>query len=377
MKQRLQSLDVMRGLTVFMMILVNNGVGHEQFTTLQHSKWNGLTICDLVFPFFLFMVGVSIWLSRKNLTLSKILRRSLRMFIVGVLLHVWDMLLDGQWMFLHDLRIWGVLQRIAICYCTIGLLVMKYEERVKRLGSNPYSSLFTLHSSILIGLLLVAYAALLLLGNGYAPDDTNILCRVDRWLFGEAHLYRKSPIDPEGLLATLPSIAHTLIGVMVGRVIANNKSSSLPLPEGSRQQSTRLYSSLLTLGSSVLLCGLLLSLCLPLKKRVWSPSFVLVTCGLATLLLLMLVYMEMRGKVRNSYSSLFTAFGLNAFFLYVLSEMLSPVMSHIGINEAIYEAMLSGGFNPCIASLCYALFFDGLIAIAAWVLWKRKIFIKI
>lgn len=345
MNKRLLSLDVMRGLTVFLMILVNNGVGHEQFTTLRHSAWNGLTLCDLVFPFFLFMVGVSIWLSRKNLTPRKIIRRTVRMFLVGVLLHVWDMLIDGQWAFWHDLRIWGVLQRIALCYCAGAFLVL----RVK-----PQRYIY-----IILGLLL-GYAALLCLGNGYMPDESNVLCRVDRWLFGESHLYHKSPIDPEGLLGTLPGIAHTLIGILIGKTL----------------KTLGTLKSLGAWGTLMLFAGLVAAVWLPLNKRIWSPSYVLVTCGLATLLLWALIYV-IDQKGHNRWCHLFRMFGTNAFFLYVLSEMLAPVASHWGVNETIYEAMLSGGLDPRMASLCYALLFDSMIAVAAWALWRRQIFIKI
>ncbi len=347
MSQRLQSLDAMRGLTVALMILVNNGVGHNQFHQLQHSQWNGLTLCDLVFPFFLFMVGVSVWLSRNRLTLKKILSRTVKLFLVGVLLHVWDMLLDGQWQFWHELRVWGVLQRIALCYCAAAFIVMKDTSVRQIIG--------------LIVLALVAYTAILVWGNGYAQDASSLLCRADRTLFGEAHLYHKSPIDPEGLLSTLPSIAHTLIGVLMARAITTVASAE-----------TRI--SIAKKATLMLAAGLLLSLWLPLNKRIWSPSYVLVTCALATLLLVALIRLEKRGF--NS-PTLFTAFGMNAFFLYVLSEMLSPVMSHLGVNQITYEAMLSGGLDPRMASLVYALLFDGLIALAAWWLWKRQIFVKI
>ena len=341
-------MDVMRGLTVFLMILVNNGVGHEQFTELQHSKWDGLTLCDLVFPFFLFMVGVSVWLAHKRLTPQKIVSRTIRLFLVGVLLHVWDMLLDGQWAFWHEVRLWGVLQRIALCYCAAALLVLYVK---------PQRLVYC------IAALLAGYAALLYFGHGYSPDETNVLCRADRWLVGQAHLYHKSPIDPEGLLGTIPSIAHTLIGVLVGRGLGASES-------------LRSLKSLKFIGAAMFFVGLALSLWLPLNKRIWSPSYVLVTCGLATLLLLMLVWLvDMEGN--NRWCRLFQMFGMNAFFLYVLSEMLAPVVSHFGANHTIYEAMLSGGFDPRMASLCYALLFDSLIAIVAWALWRYKIFVKV
>ena len=357
MGARLRSLDVLRGLTVALMILVNNGVGSPQFHQLQHSAWNGLTLCDLVFPLFLFMVGVSVWLSRKRLTPRKIVTRTLRLFLVGVLLHVWDQCLDGEWAFWPGLRLWGVLQRIALCYAAAAFMVYYGRGR---------------HLTMAAGGALVLYALLLYYGNGYAPDESNLLCRVDRWLVGEAHLYRKSPIDPEGLLGTLPAIAHTLIGVLVGKGVESLKSLG----------SLRSLGPLGAVGAAMTAAGLMLSLWLPLNKRIWSPSYVLVTCGLATLLLLLLIGLE-RSKpslprvFTSSLPHLFIAFGMNAFFLYVLRELLAPVVGHLGLNQTIYEAMLGGGFDPRMASLCYALLFDGFIALVAWALWKRQIFVKV
>ena len=128
----------------------------------------------------------------------------------------------------------------------------------------------------------------------------------------------------------------------------------------------------------MLFLGLLYTLVYPLNKRIWSPSYVFVTCGLATLLLLLLIYAEWKKpSIVDRHLAIFNYYGLNAFFLYVLSEMLSPVMSHLGVNYKIYEAMLSGGIDPRMASLGYALLLDGVIALVAWAMWKRKIFVKI
>ncbi len=344
MNQRLISLDVLRGLTVFLMVLVNNGVGDNQFVQLTHSRWNGLTLCDLVFPFFLFMVGVSIWLSRNRLTPQRILQRTIRLFLMGLWLHVWEMLLSGQWWFLPDLRFWGVLQRIALCYGVCAILVLWGDAR--RLW-------------IPVVVLLMGYAALLHFGRGYLQDESNYLAVADRTLFGAAHLYRKSPIDPEGLLSTLPAIAHTLLGVLVGWLL--NRRLAL--------------SRLVLLGTILTLSGFVLSLWLPLNKRIWSPSFVLVTCGLATLLLSWLVrVVDVDGQHR--WCRLFQMFGLNAFFLYVLSEMLSPVFSHLGVNIFLFR-QFSLLLPAPFASLAYALCFVGLIALVAWQLWSRKLFFKI
>lgn len=353
---RLQSLDVLRGLTVFGMIIVNNGVGHEQFSTLQHSKWNGLTPCDLVFPFFLFMVGVSMWLSLKktNFTPSKplvwkIAKRTVILFAIGVLLHAWDALIGGKEDILANLRVWGVLERIALCY-GIGSIILLYVKPAR---------LWTL----IIGLL-VLYSCLLIWGNGYAEDETNIACVIDRVLFSEAHLYHKSPIDPEGLLGTISALAHTLIGVIVGKYMTEKKLLS-----------ERLLNVLL-LAFAIGILGYLLQFGLPLNKRIWSPSYVLVTCALASGLLALFAFL-IDEKGHTHWCALFRMFGMNAFFLYVLSEMLSPVFGALDIPEHVFSFYYSFLHSSEWSSALYSLTFDGIFALTAWVMWKRQWFVKI
>ena len=215
MNHRLLSLDVLRGITIVGMIIVNNGVGERCFVPLEHAVWNGLTPTDLVFPFFLFMVGVSIALSlgkyspaasqplAKGPAIRKVLVRSVKLFLIGLLLTFSGPLLRGKPIpeILEGLRIWGVLQRIALCYLFAALISLYVRPQ---------------HLWRVIAALLIAYTAFLLLGNGYAADETNLACRIDRALVGPSHVYAHSPVDPEGLAGTLSAIAHTLIGVVVG-----------------------------------------------------------------------------------------------------------------------------------------------------------------
>ncbi len=367
--KRLLSLDILRGLTVFGMILVNNGAGHEHFYPLTHSAWNGLTPCDLVFPFFLFMVGVSIPMSSKT-SLTKVLWRSIKMFALGVALHAWDMWIGGHDDILANLRLWGVLERIALCYLAVGV----YQYYARRNGWSV-KVLWTTAISLLVG-----YAIILLLGNGYAQDETNLACIIDRALVGEAHLYHKSPIDPEGLLGTIPSIAHTMIGLYVGLIVKEKIAIS--------ERLLRLF----TLSSLLLVVGFLLSFGFPLNKRIWSPSYVLVTCGLACALLGLLIrYVdneETSAKPRTSLIApfrsfadgsfyLFRCFGLNAIALYVLSEGLAPVFWHFNLGGHMTDYLLSIGFTPQFASLSYALSFDALMALIAVGMYKTKLFIKL
>lgn len=360
-KQRLLSLDVLRGLTVAGMILVNNGYG-ESFSTLEHSKWNGMTPCDLVFPFFLFMVGVSIFISMSRHAgepgmVTKILKRTILLFIIGVALHAWEMIVKGEaGEIISHLRIWGVLQRIALCYCFASLFF------------NTFKGKYIWRTTI--GLLVI-YAVILIVGNGYSEDPgTNLLARVDKSLFGE-HLYKKmldgrSPVDPEGLVGVISGIAHTLLGVLAGKVIMTGRDN------------TEKVMKLLIIAMSIGIAGYLLSFGLPLNKRIWSPSYVLVTCSLGAGMLGLLTYfIDMLGH--NKWCRIFQMFGINAMAVYVVSEMLPCVFKVTGIGECTYSiwaAIFNSGL-PQMASLGYALTFVSLMALLAWFLFKKKIYIKI
>ena len=357
--KRLSSLDILRGMTVACMVLVNNGAGHEHFSPLVHSAWNGLTPCDLVFPFFLFMVGVSIPMSSKT-ALAPVFWRSVKMFALGVALHAWDMWIWDAEDILANLRVWGVLERIALCY----LVVSVYHHYAVKFGW----SVKVLWRCVVA--LLVGYGVILLVGNGYAEDETNIAYIIDRALVGDAHLYHKSSIDPEGLLGTLSSIAHTMIGVFVGLLVKEKTVL--------RDRLLRLF----TLASALMILGYLLSYGFPLNKRIWSPSYVLVTCGMASALLALFIRWadeeeDTASILSRGLKSLFTAFGMNAIAIYVLSEMLSPVFWYFNLGGKMSEALLEVGFTPQCASLSYALSFVALMAVVAWVLYRRKIYIKI
>ena len=375
--KRLLSLDVLRGLTVAGMILVNNGYG-ESFEMLQHSKWNGMTPCDLVFPFFLFIVGVSCYLSMSKFnfkpsrpTLLKVLRRTVLLFALGLFINWFDHAIEGDLLCFGHLRLWAVLQRIALCYFFASLFALYVSHR------------YTIHT--IIGLLAV-YALILLWGNGYAEDaSANILAQVDISLFGIEHLYHKSPVDPEGLLGTISGVAHVLLGFWCGQQIKQRKNI---------EEKTL---AVFALGAVCVVGGYLLSYGLPLNKRIWSPSYVLMTCGLCALLLALFINEERRTKneefasaiqsgegkaAANSslftlHSSFFRVFGVNALAIYASSELLAILFWHFGISDVIYNALHSVIPWDKWASLAYALTFMGINFLIGYILWKRKIFIKL
>ena len=355
MKQRILSLDILRGVTVAGMILVNNGYG-ESFEPLRHSRWNGMTPCDLVFPFFLFIMGVSMYLSLSKSQFKasgplvwKIVRRTVLLFGIGLFINWLDMAVYGDWHNFGNLRVWAVLQRIALCYGIASVIVITMSHR-------------WLIPAIIV--LLVIYTVILLVGDGYAENAHNILSRVDCALFGAPHLYRKSPVDPEGLLGTIPSVAHVLIGFYVGMKIKKTEHVQ------DKAFSVLLVAAVLVVG------GYLLSFGLPLNKRIWSPSYVLMTCGLASALLGLLMYwVDMRNGRR--WYTFFVVFGVNPLFLYVVSELLAILFGRFGVSDALYAGISSVVSHPQTASLLYAVSFVMINFLLGYALYRRKIIIKL
>lgn len=359
-KKRMLSLDVLRGITVAGMMLVNNGYG-ETYRTLQHSKWNGMTPCDLVFPFFLFIVGMSTYLSLRKFSFKpsgavilKILSRTILIFFIGLFVNWFSLACEGRPFDFSDMRYWGVMQRIALCYCAVSVLALTINHR------------YTPH---LIFTLLAAYTVILYLGNGYAYDSTNIAARIDIHLFGYSHLYHKSPVDPEGLLGTLPAIAHTLLGFLACRMMTT--------ADGLHEKILRF----LLLGGTLIIAGYLLQFGLPLNKRIWSPSYVLMTCGLCSTLQGIIMYvLDNRTSIGHKPAAAVRfslIYGINPLFLYVLSELLSILFGSLGVNEMIYNALHCVITAPCNASLAYAVTFTLLCGAVGYPLYKKQLLIKI
>ena len=351
----------MRGLTVALMILVNNG-GEHNYSFLEHSKWNGLTPCDLVFPFFLFMVGMSTFISLKKTEFKpsahvyrKIAKRTILLFLIGLGINWFDMICNGDALDFAHLRIWAVLQRIAICYGVVALLAITLNHR------------YFIHT--IIGLLVV-YMGILVFGNGYAYDaSTNILAQVDRSIFGINHLYQRSPVDPEGLLSTIPSIAHTMIGFLCCKYISV-----------AGQTVDSKIKVLKVAGLVMVALGFGLSLIgFGINKRIWSPSYVFVTCGFASWILgIQLQFIDNKPSSKdNILAKGLLAFGMNPLFLYVMSEALAILFGSFDIKAEIFIGIQSVISDEYVASLTYALFFVAIHAAMGIWMYHRKIFIKL
>jgi predicted acyltransferase len=276
----------------------------------------------------------------------KIVKRTILLFLIGLFINWFHSAMKGQPLDFAHLRIWAVMQRIALCYFAVSLFALFVNHR------------YTLPT---VALLLGAYTLLLIYGNGYSEDPSvNILARADRWLFGYDHLYHKSPVDPEGLLGTISSIAHVMLGFYCGKLIKTTNKENV---------ATRIF----VVGTVCIVLGYLLTYGLPLNKRIWSPSYVLVTCGLCALLQALFITEE--EKLKNE--SFFKVFGTNALALYVLSELLSIVFSTWGINDAIYDTLHAVIPLAKWASLAYALVFVGINFTVGYLLYRNKIYIKL
>ncbi len=355
--KRLLSLDIMRGMTIVCMIIVNNGGGPDNYMHLEHSEWNGITVCDLVFPFFLFIMGMTTYLSlgkrnfdRSSSTIRKILKRTILILFIGWAIHWFANVCYGKgWLDFGHLRLTGVLTRIALCYGIVSFMALYMSRRTM---------------AITAGILLAVYGTMLLLYNGYANDTTNINALIDRWLLPEGHLYTKRPVDPEGVLGTIPSVAHTIIGFCCGAILMKKERLDARLLQ------------LFVVAMLLMVGGFILSGILPENKRIWSPSYVLITCGMAAALLSTISYFTDIKGYRKGWT-FFEAFGVNPLFLYVLGDIAGIVLGATHAKRPIYEWILGCSQIPELASAIYAVSLMLVCGAVAYPLYRRRIYIKI
>ena len=367
---RLLSLDVFRGLTVAGMILVNNpGTWGSIYSPLEHASWHGWTPTDLVFPFFLFIVGVSITLalsrraetsgSKRDLYV-KIIRRALIIFALGLFL-------AGFPSFdLSTIRIPGVLQRIAVCYLVASVLFLNTDWRRQ----------FYIAAALLLG-----YWALMRLvpvpGFGAGMLDSkegNLAAYVDRAVFGN-HVWRQAKVYvPEGILSTLGALATTLAGVLTGHVLR------------SRRNEFEKVSVMFVAGAAAIVAGWAWNSWLPVNKALWTSSYVLLSAGMA-LQLLAVCYWLIDLKGRRRWAFPFVVFGTNALAAFFLTGMCAKLLGLIkltgadgkpaSLHSVIYKGLFDTSLAAKDASLAFALCFVAVWFGLLWLLYRRKIFIKV
>ncbi len=420
-KDRLTSLDVFRGFTIFLMTIVNNpGDWGAIYPPLEHAKWNGCTPTDLVFPFFVFIMGVAISFAMPNKkldseTLTKIAARSMRIFCLGLFLNFFGKIavfgLEGipllgaklaitlavayallgnfsskiklylAFIILAILfflaysgieayqavRIPGVLQRIGIVYFFASLLYTKTSQKTQVL--------------VALGLLLLYWGLMTLIpvpgigvnlekGTNFASWLDGIVLKDHMWLTTKTW-------DPEGFLSTIPAIASGIIGMLVGQIINH------PLPK------IQIAKKLLIVGVSITIVGIIWNIVFPINKSLWTSSYVLFTSGLATLSLTILYYIIEIANYKK-WTKLFLIWGVNPMFVFFFSGIIPRVLStieiqnpkittsKINLQEYFYSFYVVPSFdNPLNASLAFALYYAIFWSFILWILYKNKLVFKV
>ena len=364
-KQRITSIDILRGMTIAGMILVNNPGGPEEetYAPLQHAEWLGLTPTDLIFPFFMFIMGITTYLSLKKFKFEwstscalKILKRASLLWLIGIGVSLLFMVCRGTEDPIGHVRILGVFPRLGICYGLAALIgiVMKHKFL-------PW----------LIAALFVGYWILLVTMNGYAHDETNIIAIVDHALFGANHVYRWESPDPEGLLSTIPALAHVLIGFCVGKIVMELDDIN--------DKIERLF----VIGAVLAIGGWLLSYGCPLSKKLWTPTFAMVTCGLGSVVLALLTWLVDKQGKQGRATRFFQVIGCNPLAIYLMSVLLLipfgvyKLLGDMSIHTFIYKSLYCSVFGEQFASLLYAVTYVLINWAFGLYLFKKKIYIKL
>jgi predicted acyltransferase len=376
---RMLSLDAFRGMTVAGMVLVNNpGTWSAIYSPLEHAPWHGWTPTDLVFPFFLFIVGVSITLalgrraesagSKRDLYV-KIVRRAVIIFALGLFLAAFPFynFTTHTVIDLSALRIPGVLQRIAVCYLFASVIFLNTDWR-----KQIY---------VVAGLLLAYWALMALVpvpGFGAGLLDSkegNLAAYVDRAVLGLNHMWKQAKVyDPEGILSTLPAIATTLCGVLTGHLLR------------SRRSGVEKVAAMFVAGSACVVAGWAWNYWFPVNKALWTSSYVMLTAGMA-LQLLACCYWLIDIKGYRRWSLPFVIFGTNALAVFFLTGLFAKLLGiikltgadgkSVSLQSVIFTNLFASWAAPINASLafalCFVLLWLGLMAI----LYRRGIFIKV
>lgn len=425
--RRLASLDAFRGITIAMMILVNNpGNWGKLYPPLRHAKWHGWTFTDLIFPFFMFIVGVAIVLAfRKRLSQGispkqlypKILRRTLILFGLGLFLNGFSGVANTAWIIyislfalilivyliidnisfdkksqylfylkrffqlvviifiinslfhfdLGTLRIPGVLQRIAICYAVTSIIALNTNIKVQ--------------AYITFGIVIFYWIIMKVIpvpghGAGVLQPEGNLCWFVDNAVLA-GHTWSHAPaagFDPEGVLSTLPAIATTLTGVLTGHWLKTDKSDH------------KKVNGMFVAGVFGLLSGTIVDIWFPINKNLWSSSYVLFMSGMA-LIFLATLYWLVDIKGYKAFTRPFIMFGSNAIIMFTMSSFFARTLggfwkiniggSAITIKNYIYEYLLESWLQPINASLAYAIFYLLIWFGVAYILYKKRIYIKV
>jgi len=383
LNQRFYSLDVFRGATVCLMILVNNpGTWSHIYNPLEHAPWHGLTPTDLVFPFFLFAVGNAMAFVIPKLETGgdavfwrKVIKRSLLIFAIGLFLAWWPFfkwsgneLVFKPWAYTDEkgnpqgVRILGVLPRIAICYFFAAVIVYYLKPR----------------KAFYVGmlLLLLYWVLCFLLGDKTDPYSMQgwFGIKIDKTALGAAHMYKGEGMlfDPEGLMSTLPAIVQVIFGYMVGDYI---------LKKGKTYE---MVTGLFVAGVGLLLAGFCWDMVFPINKKIWTSSYVVYTTGLAMITIATMIYMIEFKNIKGGLAKFFDVFGKNALFVFALSSFLPKGLSLIRLGDGVnpwnwlYKKVLihtpgAKENGSLLYAICVILFMWAI----CWWMDKKRIYVKV
>jgi predicted acyltransferase len=362
MKERIISVDIFRGMTIVLMILVNTpGTWSAVYAPLLHAQWHGYTPTDLVFPFFLFIVGTSIVFAYRNkepnaATHGKIAVRTLKLIGLGLFLGAFSV----EFPFIKDfeeIRFPGVLQRIGVVFFFAALLYLHANWKV----------LLGLSITLLLGYWIwLGFIPIEGVAPTYERAPNNWANYIDLHTFG-THMY-KEDYDPEGLLSTLPAIVTSILGIFTGLILLSKRPNKVMVMVG--------------MGIAMLIAGHLWDLFFPINKALWTSSYVLATAGWANLVLALIYYMtDVKGM---QFGGVFKQAGANAITVYFLSSFVTKLFYSIKVNEelSVHEWLFQTIYVQDFLSLKFSSLLYGLSVVAfymlvAYVLYRKKIFIKV
>ena len=374
---RLLSLDVVRGITIAFMIMVNNNGGPASWGFMHHAAWDGLTVTDLVFPTFVLVMGISVVFAiesrlARGATRGQLVRHAVQRAVILCLLGI--VVNSFPFFELEHMRFYGVLQRIAVCYLAVSLLYLW--------NSRPWAIAAALVLALVGYWVLVRWVPVP--GAGVPGRDVpfldvrqNLVSWIDRQVF-PYHLYRDAPDhnvrDPEGLLSDLPAIGTALLGILTGLWLRTRRS----MPAKVRGMAGAAISSMAL--------GYLWALWFPLNKNMWTSSYVLVAGGYSLALVTLVFWAVEQKGWRTGWTWLWLVFGSNAIAAYMFSELLPGVLHNIhfvsgGQRTDVIAFVVAHVFahipRPAWAAFAYAVSYTAVCFVPVWILYRRRIFLKV
>jgi predicted acyltransferase len=356
--QRLVSLDVFRGATMALMVLVNNpGDGAHTYGPLQHAEWNGWTLTDTVFPAFLWIVGVALTLSlAKRLAagvprarlFAQIFRRAVILYALGLVVYAWPPDLSTQ-------RWLGVLQRIAICYLIASAIYLTTGVR---------GQLIWIASLLAVYWLIMKLAPVPGYGAGHLDVERNFAHYIDGLVLGRHNYAGTKTWDPEGIVSTLPAIATTLFGIMAGHILRLRKTLS--------ERTTWLFLA----GNLLIAAGLICNVWLPINKKLWTSSFSLFMAGLDFVVFAICLWLVDGVGIKRAVKPL-VIMGMNAITVYMISELLDVALSASRLRPRLFQACFAPLASPFNASLLYAASYVLLMWLIAYGMYRRGWFWRV